>query len=125
MTFTHVGGLTMGADAVAVAVSLASDASGSPCARNPSGEGTPGRSKAPASDRERVLLVDDVISTGASTLTALEAVRAAGAEAVAAVSVVDRGGAGAAAFAEHGVRYLPLTTWEELGIPPLDGNRPG
>lgn len=62
----------------------------------------------------RVLLVDDVVSTGASTIKALEAVEAAGATPVAAIPVVDRAG-----LAARGVRYVPLVHAHQLGIPDL------
>ena len=118
--FTHVGGLTMGADAVAVAVSLGSGAQWFSVRKEPKqrghGRDIEGARPGPES---RVLLVDDVVSTGGSTLKALEAVLAAGATVLAVIPVVDRGGAAAATFAEHGVRYLPLVTAADLGIPPL------
>jgi orotate phosphoribosyltransferase len=118
--FTHVGGLTMGADAVAVAVSLASGACWFSVRKEPKERGhgrvTEGTRLGPG---DRVLLVDDVVSTGGSTMQALEAVTAAGATVTAAIPVVDRGGDAAAAFAAAGVRYLPLVTATQLGIPPL------
>src|SRR5215831_13795984 len=43
--------------------------------------------------RERVLVVEDVITTGGSTRDTIEALRAAGAEIIAAASIIDRSGA--------------------------------
>jgi orotate phosphoribosyltransferase len=118
--FTHVGGLTMGADAVAVGVSLASGAQWFSVRKEPKARGH-GRAieGAQLDSASIVLLVDDVVSTGGSTLKALDAVLATGAVAVAAIPVVDRGGEAAHRFAERGVRYLPLITHDQLGIPPL------
>ena len=118
--FTHVGGLTMGADAVAVGVSLTSGAQWFSVRKAPKERGH-GREieGAPLDSESRVLLVDDVVSTGGSTLKALDAVLKAGATAVAAIPVVDRGGNAVEAFSAVGIRYLPLIGHQALGIPPL------
>lgn len=120
--FTCVGGLTMGADAVAVGVSLASGVPWFSVRKEPKERGH-GRliEGAVVDAASRVLLVDDVVSTGGSTLKALDAVTAAGVTVVAAIPVVDRGGDAAAAFAARGVRYLPLISHTDLGIPALGG----
>ncbi|BBY54206.1 orotate phosphoribosyltransferase [Mycobacterium koreense] len=120
VTFTAVGGLTMGADAVAVAVSLASGVPWFSVRKEAKGRGHARSIEgAQLGAGDRVLLVDDVVSTGGSTLRALDAVEAAGAVASAAIPVVDRGDAAAAALEGRGVRYLPLVTHEALGIPAL------
>ncbi|MFL0278085.1 orotate phosphoribosyltransferase [Mycobacterium sp. SMC-19] len=120
ISFTHVGGLTMGADAVAVGVSLASGAEWFSVRKEPKGRGhsrvIEGAELGPDSP---VLLVDDVVSTGGSTLKALEAVRATGAVVTAAIPVVDRDAGGREALEAAGVRYLPLVNHGELGIPAL------
>ena len=118
--FTHVGGLTMGADAVAVGVSLVSGAQWFSVRKEPKQRGH-GRviEGATVDSASKVLLVDDVVSTGGSTLKALDAVREAGAQVLAAIPVVDRGGDAPRAFRDRGVRYLPLVRHDELGIPAL------
>lgn len=118
--FTHVGGLTMGADAVAVAVSLNSGKPWFSVRKEPKQRGHSRLIEgATLNPGDRVLLVDDVVSTGGSTLKALDAVLTAGATAAGAIPVVDRGGVAAGLFAAAGVRYLPLVTAAELGIPEL------
>lgn len=118
--FTHVGGLTMGADAVAVGVSLATGAQWFSVRKEPKERGHRRAIEGAAVDGSaKVLLVDDVVSTGSSTLKALDAVRSAGATVVAAIPVVDRGGNAPKTFADHGVRYLPLISHDDLGIPAL------
>ncbi|MDQ4130599.1 MAG: orotate phosphoribosyltransferase, partial [Actinomycetota bacterium] len=72
----------------------------------------------------RVLVVDDVTTTGSSILKALEAVRGAGAEVVAAITVVDRGEAARAKIAASGVPYEPLLTYQDLEIEPVGGVAP-
>jgi orotate phosphoribosyltransferase len=65
---------------------------------------------------ERVVLVEDVVTTGGAALGAVEALRAAGAEVLAVFAVVDREQGGADAFASAGVRYQALFTRTSLGL---------
>jgi len=59
-------------------------------------------------DGERVLVVEDVITTGGSTRDTIEALRSAGAEVVAAASIIDRSGG----RADVGVPLFSLATLE-------------
>lgn len=63
---------------------------------------------------ERVLVVEDVVTTGGSTRETMEVARAAGAEVVGAASIVDRRGGAAAAL---GVPYHAL---QALDVPAYD-----
>jgi orotate phosphoribosyltransferase len=65
---------------------------------------------------EKVVLVEDVVTTGGAALGAVEALRQAGAEVLAVLVVVDREQGGAAAFAAAGVPYQALFTKSELGL---------
>lgn len=67
----------------------------------------------------RVLLVDDIVTTGGSIRQAYEAIAETGAKVVAAVTLVDRGGSAVDFFAEVGVPYFPLLTFHDLAIPPV------
>ena len=69
----------------------------------------------------RVVLVDDVVTTGGSIRKAWSAVTDTGADIVAAVTLVDRGDAAGKFFAEVGVPYMPLLTYRDLGIEPVGG----
>ena len=62
----------------------------------------------------RVVILEDVTTTGASALLAVEAVRAAGAEVVAVVTVVDRMEGAAEAFAAAGVRFEAILTRDDF-----------
>jgi orotate phosphoribosyltransferase len=64
----------------------------------------------------RVVIVDDVVTTGGSIITAVEAVRAQGHTVVLAISVLDRDAGGREALRAHGITYRPLVTIAELGI---------
>jgi orotate phosphoribosyltransferase len=93
-----VGGLTLGADPVAYAVAYASAlaADAGPLVRaftvrkTPKTHGTAQLIEGPFAAGDRVVVVDDVITTGGSALRAVEAVRAAGGEVVGVLAVVDR-----------------------------------
>ena len=92
-----VGGLTMGADPLATATSMVSFIAGRPLAtflvrKEPKGHGTgqwleSSKLLVPGSE---VVVVEDVVTTGASTLRAIERARATGLNVVHAIGLVDR-----------------------------------
>lgn len=59
---------------------------------------------------ERVVLVDDLITTGKNTLQAAEAIRAEGGQVRHAIVLIDRQEGGAAALAEAGLKLHAFTT---------------
>ena len=65
---------------------------------------------------ERVVLVEDVVTTGGAALAAVEMLREAGADVLGALVVVDREEGGADAFAAAGVPYQALFTRSSLGL---------
>lgn len=65
---------------------------------------------------ERILVVEDVITTGGSTRDTIEALREARAEIVAAASIIDRSGG----TADVGVPRVSLATLEVLAVEPSD-----
>jgi orotate phosphoribosyltransferase len=65
---------------------------------------------------ERVLLVEDVVTTGGVALSAVDELREAGASVVGALCVVDREQGGAEAFAARGVPFAALFTKTSLGL---------
>ncbi len=92
-----VGGLTLGADPIATATSLISFVAGQPLAtylvrKEPKGHGT--GQWVECSKRlvtgAKVVVVEDVVTTGASTMRAVERAREAGLDVVRAVALVDR-----------------------------------
>ena len=70
----------------------------------------------PLEPGERCLIVEDVVTSGGSTVQAIEAVRAEGYEVCGVVSVLDRlaGGAEAIRLASGDAPYAPLATIDEL-----------
>ncbi len=65
---------------------------------------------------ERVLVVEDVITTGGSTRETINALAASGAIVVAAASIIDRSGG----KADVGVPLVSLATLEVPALPPAD-----
>ena len=69
----------------------------------------------PLDPGERCLIVEDVVTTGGSTVKAIERVREEGFEVVGVVSVLDRlAGGGEAIEAAAGAPYVALTTIDDL-----------
>ena len=95
-SFDAVGGLTLGADPVAAAMLHAASARGRKLdafvvRKGEKAHGLQRRIEGPDVAGRRVLAVEDTSTTGSSVLTAVEALRAAGAEVVGVAVVVDRG----------------------------------
>jgi orotate phosphoribosyltransferase len=122
LDFEAVGGLTLGADPVAVAMLHAAAARGRlldafVVRKEGKAHGLQRRIEGPDVAGRRVLAVEDTSTTGGSVLTAVEALRAAGAEVVAVAVIVDRDtGAKERVQNEAGVPYLAAYSSAELGI---------
>jgi len=116
-----IGGLTMGADPVAFAISHTSAVQGRPVRafsvrKEAKGHGTGNRIEGPFRPGDRVVIVEDVITTGKSALQAIDAVENAGGIIVGVLSVVDRQDGGREAIGERGYSVFALTTIDELTI---------
>jgi orotate phosphoribosyltransferase len=119
--FTAIGGMTMGADPVAHAVAMLGDKSWYSVRKAEKDHGARNRVEgARLSKGSNAVVFEDTVSTGRSVLDALDVVLESGATVVAAVTLLDRGEKAKAAFAERSVRYIPLLTYEDLDIVPLD-----
>ncbi|MBP7147039.1 MAG: orotate phosphoribosyltransferase [Acidobacteria bacterium] len=114
-----VGGLTLGADPMATAAAIASHHAGRPVhaflvRKETKAHGTGQRiERAPAAGT-RVALVEDVITTGGSSLIAYDACREAGLEVAGLVALVDREEGGRAELESRGIQVEALFTAREL-----------
>ncbi len=123
---THVGGLTMGADPLAHGIVLVDERLGWFSVRKePKQRGLSrwieGSRVGPG---DRVLLVDDVVTTGGSIQQAYDHVVEAGASVVGAMPVLDRGDLAGLFFTERGVPFQALLTYQDLGIEPVGPAEP-
>ncbi len=114
---TAVGGLTMGADPVACAA-LAGGASVKAffIRKDAKAHGLQRRIEGPPlGPEDRCVVVEDVVTSGGSTLSAIAALQAEGREICGVVSVLDRlAGGGAAIEREAGAPYVALTTIDDI-----------
>ncbi len=104
-----IGGLTMGADPVVVAVSLASgDIDGFLVRKAEKQHGTGRRIEGFQDKGARVVIVDDVCTTGSSTVQAIEAAREFGFEVVGVMCLVERQEAGGRPNVEKAASPVPF-----------------
>jgi orotate phosphoribosyltransferase len=114
---TAVGGLTMGADPIACsALAAGADVKAFFVRKETKGHGLQRRIEGPPlEDGDRCLVVEDVVTSGGSTLQAIEALAEAGREIVGVVAVLDRLAGGAEAIAAAvDAPYVPLTTVDDI-----------
>jgi orotate phosphoribosyltransferase len=114
-----VGGLTFGADPVAMAAAFASELEGRPIRafsirKTRKDHGIVRWVEGDIQKGERVAVVDDVATTGGSTLTAVERARAEGLEVVRAVVLVDRQEGGLDAIGRQVPEASAIITRDEL-----------
>jgi orotate phosphoribosyltransferase len=118
--FDAVGGLTMGADPFAHVMAVLAGCGWFVVRKQPKGRGTNKLVEGcDVGKGTRVLLVDDVVTTGGSIRKAFEAISGLGATVVAAVTLVDRGDTASEFFAAKRIRYEAVVTYDDLGIPPV------
>jgi len=119
LQYDAVGGLTLGADPVATAMMHAAAAKGKRLdsfvvRKSEKQHGLQRRIEGPDVAGRRVLAVEDTSTTGGSVLTAVEALREAGAEVVGVAVIVERGAA--PAIKEAGLTYFAAYSLIELGL---------
>lgn len=114
--YAAVGGLTLGADPVGTAMLHASGGRLDSFVVRKEGKahGLQRRIEGPDVAGRRVLAVEDTSTTGGSVLTAVEALREAGAEVVGVAVIVDRGAG--AAVREAGLEYRAAYQLADLGL---------
>mgnify|MGYP002787058436 CR=1 FL=1 len=116
---TAVGGLTLGADPVSYAIAYASALADRPLRaftvrKEAKAHGTGKLIEGPFETGDRVVVIEDVITTGGSALKAIDAVRAHGGDVVGVLAVVDREEGGREAIEATGVPVRALVTRSAL-----------
>lgn len=128
LSFDAIGGLEVGAVPLTTAAVIAYDNHGRTLEGfwvrdKVKGHGTRKLVEGQLAPGSRVVIVDDVITSGGSSLKAIDAVRELGCTVVLVLALVDRLGGAAAAFRAHGIdNYQAVFTIEDFGVEvPRDG----
>ena len=121
LEYDAVGGLTLGADPVAGAMLHAAASRGRSLdafvvRKAGKAHGLQRRIEGPEVAGRRVLAVEDTSTTGASVLTAVEALREAGAHVVGVAVIVDRATGARERIEAEGLPYLATYDLAELGL---------
>ncbi len=117
-----VGGMTMGADPIAVATAISATAHGRPMRafsirKAAKDHGLGGRLVGPVGAGDRVAIIEDTTTTGSAFFEAIDVARIEGLDVVQAIVLVDRsGGVAAAGMEARGIPYVALLTPEQLGL---------
>ncbi|MCG7247944.1 orotate phosphoribosyltransferase [Corynebacterium simulans] len=116
--YVAVGGLTLGADPVATSVMHADgrDIDAFVVRKEAKKHGMQRRIEGFDVTDAKVLVVEDTTTTGNSPLTAVEALREAGAEVVGVATVVDRATGAGEVIAAEGLEYRYLLSLEDLDL---------
>ena len=115
-----VGGPTLGADPIAAAVSLLSSQTGKPLKsfivrKEAKDHGMQKMIEGPALEAgDKVIMLEDVITTGGSVLKAIKEVEQLGAKVVKTICLVDRNEGAVEMLANY--HYSPIFTLRDLGL---------
>jgi len=122
MNFTYVGGLTIAADPLAQGIAIVAGVGWFSVRKEPKPRGLKRWVEGSRLNHgDRVLIVDDVVTTGASIVNAYNRVIETGAKVIGVVAVVDRGEVAQHVVEDLGVPYAPLITYKDIGIAPVGG----
>ena len=116
---THVGGLTLGADPITYAIAHRSVLEGHPIdgftvRKRAKDYGTGQLIEGGLTAESRCLMIEDTMTTGHSTLQAVDAVKTHGAGVVGVLTVVNRSETAEAFYADRGLPLISLFTGQEL-----------
>lgn len=114
-----VGGLTLGADPISYAISYASAASDHPLRaftvrKEVKTHGTGKQLEGPFRRGDHIAVIEDVITTGGSTLRAIDAIRKAGGIVIGVLALVDREEGGRQEIEKAGLPVVTLTTASQI-----------
>jgi len=114
-----IGGLTLGADPIAYAVAYTSYLKGNPIdafvvRKTPKSHGTMQWIEGNIQSGDRAVIVDDVITTGKSTIEAINRAKEAGLEIVKVIALIDRQEGGREAVKASGYELDSIVTKDEV-----------
>lgn len=114
-----IGGYTLGADPIVAAVAVLSADTERPLSafivrKEPKKHGERKMIEGPFEKGWKVAVVDDVVTSGGSTLKACQAVEEEGGKVVVTLAVVDRLEGGREILEGKGYRFIPLLTRDDL-----------
>ena len=120
-----VGGMSIGADPITAAVLTLAGAEEIPLRgfmvrKEPKGHGLERYIEGPVTAGERVVIVEDVVTTGGSSLLAIDRAEQFGLEVAGVVAIIDRLEGGRQAFLDRGCWFETLLTVEDFGIKPAE-----
>ena len=123
-----VGGMSIGADPITAAVVTMSAIRGTPILgfmvrKESKGHGTNQYVEGPVRSGNNVVIVEDVVTTGGSSFSAIERAEAFGLKVEQVIAVIDRMEGGAKAFAQAGYGFSSLLDIRDFGIEPPDGGK--
>jgi len=118
-----IGGMSIGADPITSAAVTMAGVAGLPLKgfmvrKEPKGHGLQRYVEGPVEPGQRVVIVEDVTTTGGSSLLAIDRATEFGLQVERVVTVIDRLAGAAEAFAARGIPLEPLVTIRDLGIEP-------
>jgi len=118
-----VGGMAIGADPITAAVVTLAGQRGLPLKgfmvrKEPKAHGRGRDVEGPVEPGQRVVIVEDVVTTGGSSLQAIERAEAFGLTVQRVIAIVDRLEGGRAAFEQRGYPLQTLLTIRDFGLEP-------
>jgi orotate phosphoribosyltransferase len=118
-----VGGMAIGADPITAAVITMAGVQNKPLKgflvrKEAKGHGTQKFVEGPVSAGDQVVIVEDVVTTGGSSLQAIERVEAIGLKVQKVIAIIDRQEGGAANFTQRGYNFASLLTIRDFGLEP-------
>jgi len=116
-----VGGMAIGADPITAGIIYQAglegvDLKGFIVRKEPKGHGTGRQVEGPVSSGQKVVIVEDVVTTGGSSVKAIQAAREFGLDVQKVIAIVDRQAGGKEAFQEIGVQFESLLTLDDLDV---------
>jgi orotate phosphoribosyltransferase len=118
-----IGGMALGADPITAAIITLADfqhkeLKGFIVRKEPKAHGTGRMVEGPVESGDRVVIVEDVVTTGGSSLQAIQHCEQFGLEVTGVLAIIDRLEGGAEAFAAKGYQLRTLLTVRDFGIKP-------